>query len=254
MKYHIHLNYKNGGSYTALKVDKALFEKLKESIVDDDYGFLYYASDLWWDCEGEGYGACEEPWRDWCWVGDSLNCVVTDEHNKTVCVMQHIESRQMPGSDSKRVHRYGDGLWFELSFTYKRYREKGPIFSLELDNEEFDPNKLYFKEHNEDIFKDCRYINVLSYEGGKIELEEDDSAEDYYDENSDETLIDDELSDDDAYLIAVKGDKIKRVEIGTVEELEKVKSLVTGYSSEQTGNTGMSDSENSDIFDEEEDL
>ena len=241
MKYHIHLNYKNGGSYTALKVDKDLFEKLKESIVNNDYD---YAPDLWWDCEGEDYGACGEPYRNWCWVDDSLDCKITDDNNKIVCIMQHIESRQMPDSESKQVHRYGDGLWFELAYTHKRDCEKGWVFSLELDNEEFDPNKLYFKEHCEDIFKDCLYIDTLSYEGCKIELEEDDSAGD-----DDGEII--ELSED-AYLIAIKGDKIKRIEIDSIDELEKVKNLVVGDLNEQTGNEMMSNPENCDIFWEEE--
>lgn len=230
MKYYIHIGCR-AGSRTARRVDEDLFEKLKDTI--NGCSEYVNVSELWFDyCDEDDN--CEELRR--YWVGDRVFCRVADENDETICLDPYIELKQMPDSDSKRGHRYGDGLWFERVSTFKG---AGWIFSLELDNEEFDPNKLYFKKSNyieEDLNE---YIDALSYEGGELTLEGYDDysffEEQYWDE----------------LLIAIIGDKLVEIDFD-VEEFEKVKVLVTGNLNEQTKNELLSSLGVCDVISEEE--
>ena len=217
MKYYIHFSCR-AGSRTAYRVTEDLFEKLMDTINGcsdyDDISHLWYSYKEDDDHQDE-YEQCYR-WRCY-YVGDRVYWHVTDENGKEVYEPSFgnedcIELREMPNIKEEKQPQYEDGLWFERSSTFKG---AGWIFSLELDNEEFDPDKLYFKKANyiDEDLNELKYINALSYEGGEVMLEEE-KEDAYFEEQYWQEA-----------LIAVVGKKVAEIDFN-VEDLEKVKSLV----------------------------
>ena len=240
MKYYIHFSCR-AGSRTAYRVNEDIFEKLIDTIKDCDD--LYGISDLWYSYKEDGdhqdeYEQCYR-WRCY-YVGDRVDWYVTDENGKEVYASDTdcFELREMPNINEEKQPQYEDGLWFERSSTFKG---AGWIFSLELDNEEFDPDKLYFKKANyiDEDLNELKYIDALCYEGGEVMCE--DEAEDAYFEEQywQESLI------------AVVGKKVAEIDFN-VEDLEKVKSLVTFDSDGKTEDEMQKILEDCSIFKKEE--
>ena len=149
MKYYIHLGCRTG-YHTAYKVDEDIFEKLMDTIKGCTECLYGSIDDLWYDYQLEDQNAFEQCalWQRY-YIADSVDWYVTDENGKTVYDSNslgkgdYFELRELPNNNEEKQPQYDNGLWFERSTLF---RHANWLFSLELDNEEFDSDKLYFKK------------------------------------------------------------------------------------------------------------